>query len=280
NIIASVSVIAGVILTYNIVDGYFNLYNDIISYIMFGLFAVLMAVSRIVFPEGFRFDRDGKKIYDVLLLSAWTALLPLSMTDRTAWFFRFISAAIFFAALVKRNTEKQNAAVLFSISATIASFAFMIRPFLNPDESMIRSKITLGIIFLLGIAYRIIWKDFPNISKRASTFIFIISFIGLMIDGIIYDNAGNRIFVLAVTAAILIWSFFIKSKTWFTVSSAALVIITAVSTFRYFNKAGWWIYLLIVGVIFIVIATVNEICRKKGGTVKSELLRHFSDWNW
>ncbi|MDE7225379.1 MAG: hypothetical protein K2N49_00730, partial [Ruminococcus sp.] len=175
---------------------------------------------------------------------------------------------------------KKDASVLFSVSATIASFAFMIRPFLNPDESMIRSKITLGIIFLLGVAYRIIWRDFPNISKNASTFIFIISFIGLMIDGIIYDNAGNRIFVLAVTSAILIWSFFIKSKTWFIVSSTALVIITAVSTFRYFNKAGWWIYLLIVGAIFIFIATVNEICRKKGGTVKSELLKHFSDWNW
>ena len=200
--------------------------------------------------------------------------------DKTSSFLKLISIAVFIAGFIKRNTKKDSAAVLLSISVFFTALAAINRPFLNPDSSMVQSKITLAVMVFAGIAYRYIWKNHKDASKIVSTIVFVLSFAGLIIDGLIYSELLNRIFVLAVTAAILVFSFFVKSKTWFIASSVSLVIITVVSTWEYFDAAGWWVYLLAVGVIFIAIAAVNEACRKKGETMKSTVSKKFSDWTW
>ena len=280
NITATGSVIGFIFLTNSILKHYLDDDSDMRLYIMLGLFIVLVIISRIVFPDGFSVKSDNKTLIDVILLSSWTAVIPFPLTSRATFFLRTIAIAVFIAGFVKRNTKKETACVLVSISATIACFAFMTRPFLTPASSMIASKVNIAIFALLGAAYMIIWKNNKSVSKSASTIIFVLSFISLMIDGLIFNNIGNRIFVLAVTAGVLVLSFFLKSKTWFTVSSISLVVLTISSTYRYFNSAGWWLYLLIVGIVFITIASINEICKKNGETMKSKVSKTFSDWTW
>ncbi|MDE7104759.1 MAG: hypothetical protein K2O36_02630, partial [Ruminococcus sp.] len=280
NITALGSVISLIVLTDSIIEHYLDKDTDTGMYIMFGLFVMLIVISRIVFPDGFSVKKENKTLIDVILLSSWTAVIPFPLFDRVSFFLRTIALAVFIAGFIKRKTNEDTTAVILSISSALACLAFMTRPFLTPDSSMIASKINLAIFALLGVAYKYIWKNHPSASKTVSTLIFIISFAGLIIDCLIFDNAGNRIFVLAVTAGILVLSFFVKSKTWFIASSSALVIITVFSTIRYFNSAGWWIYLLVVGVVFIAIASVNEICKSKGETMKSTVAKKFSDWTW
>ena len=130
------------------------------------------------------------------------------------------------------------------------------------------------------LPYKFIWREQKDVSKVISTIVFILSFAGLIIDGLVHPEMGNRIFVLAVTAAILILSFYAKSKTWFIASSVALVFLTIVLTAKYFKSAGWWVYLLAVGVIFIVISAINEACKKKGESMKETVTKTFSDWTW
>lgn len=278
--ITAVASVASLILLTNSVLKYYIDYDEPRMYIMFALFAVLIVISRIVFPNGFTVKKENKTLIDVILLSSWIAVMPFPFFDRTSFFLRTIALAVFLAGFIKRNTSKENACVILSFSSTIACFAFLTRPFLRPDSSMIASKVNIAIFLLLGIAYRYIWRNHPNGSKVSSTVIFIISFASLIVDGMVFDSVVNRIFVLAVTAGVLVFSFFVKSKTWFIASSLALVIMTIFSTIRYFNSAGWWLYLLIVGVIFIVIASVNEICKKNGETMKSTVAKKFSDWTW
>lgn len=280
NITATGTVIGFIFLTNSILKHYLDDDSDMRLYIMLGLFIVLVVISRIVFPDGFSVKSDNKTLIDVILLSSWTAVIPFPIANRATFFLRTIALAVFIAGFVKRNTKQETACVLVSVSATIACFAFITRPFLTPASSMIASKVNIAIFALLGAAYMIIWKNNKSVSKSASTIIFVLSFISLMIDGLIFDNIGNRIFVLAVTAGVLVLSFFLKSKTWFTVSSISLVVLTISSTYRYFNSAGWWLYLLIVGVVFITIASINEICKKNGETMKSKVSKTFSDWTW
>lgn len=280
NITAVGSVAGIVILAESIIESYIGEDTDEGMYIMFGLFVLLIIISRIVFPDGFSVKKENRTLIDVILLSSWIAVVRFPFFDRVSFFLRTIALAVFLAGFIKRKTDKEKTAVILSVSSALACFAFITRPFLTPDSSMIASKINLAIFALLGIAYRYIWKNHPSASKTVSTLIFIISFAGLIIDGLIFNNAGNRIFVLAVTAGILVLSFFVKSKTWFIASSAALVIITVFSTIRYFDSAGWWIYLLVVGVVFIAIASVNEVCKSKGETMKSTITKKFSDWTW
>lgn len=280
NITAAGSVISLIMLVNSILNHYLDEDTDTGMYIMFGLFVVLIIISRIVFPDGFSVKKENKTLIDVILLSSWTAVMTFPFFDRTAFFLRTIGIAVFIAGFIKRNTKQETTAVILSFSSALACFSFMTRPFLTPDSSMIASKINIAIFALLGVAYRYIWKNHPNGSKITSTIIFIISFASLIIDGIVFDSVANKIFVLTVTAGVLVLSFFVKSKTWFLVSSIALVIMTIFSTIRYFNSAGWWLYLLIVGVVFITIASVNEVCKKNGETMKSTVAKKFSDWTW
>lgn len=281
NITAVGSVASLIFLVHSVIENYIGKEDtEAEMYIMFGLFVILIIISRILFPDGFSVKTDEITRIDVILLSSWTAVLPFPFFDRTSFFLKTLATAVFLAGFIKRNTSKDNACVLLSFSSALACFAFMTRPFLTPDSSMVASKVNIAIFALLGVAYRLIWKNHKNGAKTASTVIFIISFASLIIDGITFDNVANKIFVLAVTAGVLVFSFFVKSKTWFVASSVALVIMTVFSTIRYFNSAGWWLYLLIVGAVFIAIASVNEVCRKNGETMKSAVAKKFSDWTW
>lgn len=281
NITAVGSVASLIFLVNSVIENYIGKEDtDVGMYIMFSLFVILIVISRILFPDGFSVKTDERTRIDVILLSSWSAVLSFPFFNRTSFFLRTIAVAVFIAGFIKRNTDKENACVMLSFSSALACLAFMTRPFLIPDSSMIASKVNIAIFALLGVAYRCIWKNHPNGSKVSSTVIFIISFASLIIDGIIFDSVANKIFVLAVTAGVLVFSFFVKSKTWFVASSTALVIMTVFSTIRYFNSAGWWLYLLIVGAVFIAIASVNEVCKKNGETMKSTVAKKFSDWTW
>lgn len=280
NITAVGSAMSFIILVNHVLQHYLGKDSDSEMYIMFALFAVLMVISRIVFPEKFAVKKDGRVLIDVIILSGWAAVIPFPTFSRVSLFLRIIAVAVFMASFIKKNTNKETAAVLLSLSSALAAVAFMTRPFLTPDSSMIACKINLAIFALLGIACKYIWQNHKLASKISSTIIFVIAFTGLIIDSMVFSNIVNKIFVLAVTAAILILSFFTKSKTWFVASSVALVVITVFSTWRYFDALGWWLYLFIVGIILIVIAAVNESCKKKGESVKSTVSKKFSDWTW
>ena len=280
NITAVGSAMSFIILVNHVLQHYLGRESDSEMYIMFALFAVLMVLSRIIFPEKFAVKKDGRVLIDVIILSGWAAVIPFPTFSRVSLFLRIIAVAVFIASFIKKNTNKEIAAVLLSLSSALAAIAFMTRPFLTPDSSMISCKINLGIFALLGIACKYIWQNHKLASKISSTIIFVIVFTGLIIDSIVFTNIINKIFVLAVTAAILILSFFTKSKTWFVASSVALVVITVFSTWRYFDALGWWLYLFIVGIILVIIAVVNEACKKNGESVKSTVSKKFSDWSW
>ena len=75
-------------------------------------------------------------------------------------------------------------------------------------------------------------------------------------------------------------SFATKSKTWFSVSSVAIVTITVYATRKYFASLDWWVYLFIAGLIFIVIASLNEYLKKSGKTIGMKVSEMFSGWKW
>ena len=280
NVTAAGSVISLILIVYRILQHFFGEDSEAAMYSMFGLFVILLAVSRFAFPGSFISKKNSRTIVDVTIISAWMCVIPFPAFDRLSIFLRLMAVAVYLACFVKKNTDKEAASVLLSFSSAIAAFAFITRPFLTPDSSVISSKITLGIIALLGVSYQFIWKQHKAASKVTSTILYVIAFVGLIIDAMVYHNAPNTIFVMAVTACVLIISFYGKSKTWFAVSSIALVFITVYSTRKYFMTMGWWIYLFIVGIVLIAVAAVNEYCKKKGETMKSAATKTFSGWKW
>ncbi len=249
-------------------------------YIMFVVFCCMMIISRIFFKDGIIVKKDNEKKSDVIMLSAWYALMNIESDIKAGDFVCMICIALYIANFIRRKTSQKKASEMLSASAFITAVAFINRPFLIVDSEMVSSKITLAIITLMGIAYRYIWKNNPRVSKILSNIIFISSFAGLINDALYFQNLSNTIFVLAVTAVILIISFTTKSKTWFSVSSVALVTITVYATRKYFVTLDWWAYLFIAGVIFIAIASLNEYLKKSGKTIKLKISEMFSGWKW
>ena len=279
NITAAGAVISLILLTYRILDHFFD-NKDVPMFSLFGLFVILLVISRFLFPESLVTKKNNRTHTDVLLLSSWMCVVGFPTFNRLSIFLRLMALAVFLACFIKKKTNKDAAAVMLSCSAFIAALACITRPFLMSDSSIINSKITLAIIALLGLAYRFIWKNHKLASRITSEVLFVIAFIGLIIDAMVFHNVANTIFVLGTTAAILLIAFYTKNKTWFAVSSIALVIITIYSTRKYFATKGWWIYLFIVGIILIAVAAVNEYCKKKGLTMKSAASKTFSEWKW
>ena len=156
----------------------------------------------------------------------------------------------------------------------------MTRPFFVPENMMISNKITFAIIALTGAAFRVIWRKHEKGAKIASNIIFVCTFSALMIDALYFENGGNTVFVLAVTTAILIASFMIKSKVWFSVSSIAIVTIILYAAKDFLSSLSGWVYLFAAGLILIGIAAINEYYKQKGENVKSKLAGVFSDWRW
>ena len=254
--------------------------SDSSTYIRFGVFCAMMILSRIFFRNGIIVRKNDTTKSDVIMFSAWYALFSMDLHGKTGSFICMICTALYIANFVRKKTSQETASVLLSVSAFITTVAFINRPFFIVESEIVSSKITLAIITVMGIAYRYIWKSHLHASRISSETIFIIAFMGLIRDALDFQNLSNTIFVLAVTAVVLMISFMTKSKTWFSASSVALVTITVYATRKYFASLDWWVYLFIAGVIFIATASLNEYLKKSGKTIRLKVSEMFSGWKW
>lgn len=266
-----------------------NLINDLIpdrndnlkNYILLAVLIVILIASRFVYPDSiFDVKENGKITADVFLMTALLMIITIEPFSGDSRFFIMLSLAVCAAAFVKKRTERKKASCILTGSAVLTAFALLDRPFLVFSSDTVTAKIDLAVFMLLGIACKLIWRDMKQVSKALSTMIFAGCFAYLTIDGIVHAGIFNRIFVLCITALVLVLSFIRKSKTWFIASSVSLVVLTGSFMHKYIASAGWWLYLLIVGIILVTVAAVNEACRKKGENVISTVERKLSDWTW
>ena len=276
------SAAAALVMINNILHHFID-YDGAAAYVMLFVFALIMAASKFRYRNAVVEKSENKVRIDTLLIGGGVSILLFADsigTREIRSFMLLITIAIYIACFIKKNTNEKTASVLLSISAFVSATALVERPFFVADSDMINSKINLGIIALLGAAYKFIWRKNNDVSKSVSTTLFILSFAGLILDAMRFHESGNTIFVLAVTVLILMISFFTKSKTWFTASSIALAIITVYSSVKYLRTLQWWVYLFAAGIILIAIASVNEYYKKQGSSVKTKMASLFADWKW
>lgn len=241
----------------------------------FIIFVLIMIVSRVFFKDSIYIRTEKHFRIDCLMFSAVAFFIYIIDYSE---FLCMVAFALFVANFVRKKTSTEKSGVILSISAFIMTLAFFNRPFLVSDSDMINSKVNLAVVALMGIAYRYIWKNHPKASEISSQVIFMLDFSGLIFDALYFHTLSNTVFVLAVTAVVLVISFITKSKKWFATSSVALVIITVYSMKKYFMSLDWWAYLFIAGLALIAVASLNEYCKKSGKSIKTKISEVFSDW--
>ena len=242
---------------------------------------VYLLLSKVFYPVRIvNKTDDGDTRLDFFILTGCIGFTFFSYVGRTEIFLIKIALAVYIACFVKKKTSPDNASALLTISAVITAFALATRPFLVPGSAMISSKITLAIVALTGLAIRFIWRHHKSAADTASSIIFVSAFAGLIIDAMRFHNAGNTIFVMAVTIVMLLIACALRSKTWFTASSAALVIISLYATRKYLRALDWWVYLFIAGIVLIGTAAFNESCKHNGSDIRSTITGKFAGWKW
>ncbi len=243
------------------------------------IFIGLIAVSKIFFKAGFRISTGERTLIDTPFIASFVPLYISWMFIPHGSFFFFMNHALLIAALIKSSTSKKKAAVLLSISAVLMAFAFISRSFLVPENEATAEKINLAIFALLGAAFRYIWREFPESARKTSDFIWHLAFFGLILDAFRYQTAGNTIFVLAVIAVIMIFSYLGRSKHWFKLSSVSVAAVTVYATRDYLMALDWWVYLFVAGLALISVAALNEYYKNKGESLKNKFNKNFAGWS-
>lgn len=276
-IISSVSFLSCIIATMD--EGtQSKLFTSIVFMIVF---CIYMAISKLMYNNGIIVKSNDKLIFDPMLFSGWLAIIMMyPEASRTSAFFLILSIAIYCACFIKKNTSQEVAAVLLTVTASLTALALMFRPFLVPESKAVSWKISIGIVALVGVACRYIWREFSNAAKHASNSIYLTAFIALLIDALYFDTAVNTIFIMSVMLFVLITSIMARSKTWFISSASSLFTITVYATREYLMALNWWIYLFLAGITLIALAAGNEYCKKNNQTLKSSVAKRFSGWTW
>ena len=245
------------------------------------LFLLLAVLSRVLFKEKL-FANDSQKV--VFNAPAYAMILaPLSilydrsynMPNYDLWgFIAYIMLALFMLNLYRKENKSDLNQIVLTGSVIFSCIAFYERPFLVPENPIFANKLNLIPIVLFGESVKRIWKK-----SSFGHWVNILAFAYLVFDALRFDVLVNTLIVLSCALIILMYSFMKKRKSWFVASSCSMAGLTIYSMRRFLSDVDWWVYLLLVGILLIAVAAINEYCKSRSGeNMKARAGRFFEDW--
>lgn len=249
------------------------------------VFGMLCAVSRLLFDRKILDTNGGKFRIDTAALCS--ALAPISILcdigqDNQLWrFIALIELSLFSLNLYREENCGSTNRTVMTAAAAFACLAIYKQPFFVIENEMLLHKVELIPILLFGLAVKMIWKSNKRIAKDLSFAVNLFAMLTLIWDALYFDTLFNTLIVLCTALVILLRSFATKNKRWFAVSAATLVGLTLYIMKDFLAEIDWWVYLLLVGILLITIAAMNEYFKSRGESVKSKAGKFFEEWkNW
>ena len=239
----------------------------------FAAIGILFAATSIFYRNKLTYSKERPLKFDMAIICAF--LTPLAtlfsaklstLSDMT--FATFLELFVLFALAVNKASKERTNAVLKTLSAAFLCLSFYLRPFWHTDNEFISIKINILPILAFALLIKLIWRSDKKISDNFSFVSFLAAFLLLIIDVLIHQTILNTIVVLCVIAVILIISFALKSLRWFAISAASLVGLILYLTHTQIAQIGWWLYLLIIGILLIAVAVSNEYLKKQGLSIR------------
>ena len=190
----------------------------------------------------------------------------------------FIMIAFYIMSYYRKNNSDIDK-VLITMSVLSLCLAYWTQPFIE-FTSLISLEMNLLPIVVLTFCLRFIWKEELEICQKINFIVTsIVNFI-LLISAIFENSLSNTIILCLTLLFILFTSLIIKRKKWLLLSSIMLLFITLYMSRNFWLSISWWIYLLIVGIILIFVASANEFVKSKSRDIKYKAEIMFMDWKW
>ena len=179
-------------------------------------------------------------------------------------------------------------ALLLSISTSFMCLAIISLPIIKELPELFKGEVIMLLILLDVFLIRNVIKPGKESTMRV---IWIVTVsVCLVIEGISAAATGEILDLLItgiVSVAIFIYAFIAKDKSWFLLSVIAIIAIAVYLSATFWASKAWLVYLLVVGIILISMAAINEYGKRKaelngeqseggGAGVK----RFFEEWKW
>lgn len=232
-----------------------------------GLVVLYMIIGRLLHPRRIA----GRGYPDIYALFSLTGIfMLLGGTEKWVWAFLPFTA-LWLMQFTGRTSYGKGA---LTLSAAFLVFSWWMQPFINiPD--ILSLELNLAPLMLFCGALVLIWKKnirfISNLSFATALFILVVLSLAAMTNNLLIDS----IIVAGCAIAILLMSFFIRSRRWIILGITVLSVITLSMARAFWSMFGWWSYLMLAGIILISAGAWNELRKKRAE--KSRVISDSSD---
>ena len=179
-------------------------------------------------------------------------------------------------------------AILLSASTTFMCLAILSLEFIKDLPEIFKGEVIMLLILLDVFIIRNVIKPGKDSTMRV---IWIVTVsVCLAIEGLSAAATGEILDLLItgiVSVAIFIYAFIAKDKSWFLLSVIAIIAIAVYLSATFWASKAWLVYLLVVGVILISMAAINEYGKRKAELAGEQsagqgagVKRFFEEWKW
>lgn len=291
NIHSIISVISFFIAVSGIITSFemdFQTKADILNIVSIIMCIAMTLLSRLLFNRKIHLKENGYSIWDTLSAGVIFSVFLLNISgslsalfsSQAVIFIANLELAVFSLNLYRKENSRNFNLTALTFSAGFFTTALIQRPFFIIEDEMFERKVIFLLITLFGFIAKYIWRENKRFAENFASLVHIGVYFLLILDALSDETLFNTLIVLCTSITILFISFMNKKKRWFIISSAGLTGLTVYIMKDFFTSVGWWVYLLVAGILFISIASANEYFKSRGETIKAKAGRFFEDWSW
>jgi hypothetical protein len=102
----------------------------------------------------------------------------------------------------------------------------------------------------------------------------------LGVDAMCTENPTDALIIGGIALIMLVSSYLILNLRWFVLSSIVILLLVIKMTAGFWTSIGWWIYLLIAGVILITFAAISEYNKTHDKKIRINIPLFNKKWKW
>ncbi len=249
------------------------------------LFLGHLATAAVLAALAFVTSRGCKGVTATRMVWLLPAISLICVDEDPYHFIRMLGILLISANLLQYLTDRGRSLVDKNLISTAVMLPFcstsiyiLVRDTFIPDEIIPEVATCLPIIAAYGLKKWLRPEDdvFHNLVLSLST---------LLVTLLYLVPTGNELLHACTASAIaigaLIYGLHIQRLRYLTAAAIVLLIVFFGSTDEFWRNLHWWVYLLVIGVIFVTIAVYNEASKRRGeGLVKKLKSNKIVQWKW
>ena len=244
-----------------------------------GVFIISLGVGFVYYPRIYTRTEDEKNADWFTILSVIPSLVFMSGANDKWVFCGEMMFAIFILCFYRRIGNEMVDKLVLSGASAVVAIALISQPFFDISNDWNTEWILAISWAAILINSQIIYGKSTEKVKYILMFIAaVISVLWQGVEAIETDRPADAIILGVCMAAMLLYSFYAKKEMWFFLSAITLVVQGIYATREFWKSLGWWIYVLVLGVIFIGKAAKNEYDKHNQSENEKKPFTNWSIW--